>query len=92
MEPTPYTQTNRIGKRGAWIVPARLRRQYGLEEGSLVIAEPRPDGILIKPAAASSLLPASGTSGNPWNDWFGLMEQISATAKEISDARQEGQR
>lgn len=40
----------KVGKRGAIVVPARLRRRYGIEEGSLVIAEPREDGILIRPA------------------------------------------
>jgi len=34
------------------VVPARLRRKFGIEEGSLVIAEERPDGILIRPAVA----------------------------------------
>ena len=33
-------------------MPARLRRKFGIEEGSLVIAEEREDGILIRPAVA----------------------------------------
>ena len=33
-------------------MPARLRRRFGIEEGSLVIAEERPDGILLRPAVA----------------------------------------
>jgi AbrB family looped-hinge helix DNA binding protein len=44
--------TSRVGKRGTIVVPAVLRRQYGLEEGTLVIAEEREDGILLRPAAA----------------------------------------
>ena len=40
------------GKRGTIVVPARLRRKFGIEEGSLVIAEEREDGILIRPAMA----------------------------------------
>jgi AbrB family looped-hinge helix DNA binding protein len=40
----------KVGKRGAIIVPARLRKRFGIEEGSLVIAEEREDGILIRPA------------------------------------------
>ncbi len=42
----------RVGKRGAIIIPASLRRRYGLEEGSLVVAEARPEGILLRPAVA----------------------------------------
>jgi AbrB family looped-hinge helix DNA binding protein len=41
----------RMGKRGAIVVPAKLRRRFGIEEGTVVIAEEREDGILIRPAA-----------------------------------------
>ena len=34
------------------VVPAQMRRKFGIEEGSLVIAEERDDGILIRPAVA----------------------------------------
>jgi AbrB family looped-hinge helix DNA binding protein len=41
----------KVGKRGAVIVPAQLRKQFGIHEGSFVIAEARDEGILIRPAA-----------------------------------------
>ncbi len=40
----------KVGKRGTVVVPAKLRRQFGIEEGSLVTAEAHEDGILIRPA------------------------------------------
>jgi AbrB family looped-hinge helix DNA binding protein len=43
-------ESARVGKRGAIIVPAKLRKQFGIEEGSIVTAEARDDGILIRPA------------------------------------------
>lgn len=43
-------ESAKVGKRGAIIVPARLRRRFGIEEGSIVIAEEKGDGILIRPA------------------------------------------
>jgi len=43
-------ESARVGKRGAIIVPARLRQRFGIEEGSMVIAEEKDDGILIRPA------------------------------------------
>ena len=43
---------SKVGKRGAVIVPARLRRKFGIEQGKLVVAEERPEGILIRPAIA----------------------------------------
>jgi AbrB family looped-hinge helix DNA binding protein len=43
-------QSAKVGKRGAIIVPANLRKRFGIEEGSTVIAEEKDDGILIRPA------------------------------------------
>ncbi len=44
--------TSRMGKRGTIVVPAKLRERYGLDEGTLIIAEEREDGILLRPAIA----------------------------------------
>ena len=46
------SEASKVGKRGTVVIPARLRRQYGIEEGSLVIAEEHADGVLIRPAVA----------------------------------------
>src|SRR5579862_3268800 len=43
-------QSARVGKRGAIIVPANLRRRFGIEEGTIVTTEEKDDGILIRPA------------------------------------------
>jgi AbrB family looped-hinge helix DNA binding protein len=43
-------ESARVGKRGAIVVPARLRKRFGIEEGSIVIAEEKENGILIRPA------------------------------------------
>lgn len=40
----------RVGKRGTIILPADLRRRFGIEEGSVVLPEEREDGILLRPA------------------------------------------
>jgi len=40
----------KVGKRGTIIVPAKLRKRYGIEEGALVTTEPREDGVLIRRA------------------------------------------
>jgi len=45
-------ETSKIGRRGAVVIPAKLRRRFGLQEGTLVIAEERTDGILLRPAVA----------------------------------------
>jgi AbrB family looped-hinge helix DNA binding protein len=45
-------EVSKVGKRGAVVIPARFRQRFGIEDGSLVIAEERDDGILIRPAVA----------------------------------------
>ncbi|HKN01355.1 MAG TPA: AbrB/MazE/SpoVT family DNA-binding domain-containing protein [Candidatus Binataceae bacterium] len=40
----------RIGRRGTIVIPAKLRRRFGLEEGSFAVAEEREEGVLIRPA------------------------------------------
>jgi len=41
---------SKVGKRGTVVIPARLRKRFGLTEGSFVVAEEREEGILIRPA------------------------------------------
>ena len=42
----------RVGKRGTVVIPARLRRRFGIEEGTLVVFDEEPDGVLVRPAMA----------------------------------------
>jgi AbrB family looped-hinge helix DNA binding protein len=45
-------EVSRVGKRGVVVIPATLRKRFRIEEGSLVIAEEREDGILLRPSVA----------------------------------------
>jgi len=47
--------TMKIGRRGTVVIPADLRRKYGLEEGSLVIVEAQKEGVLLRPAVTFPL-------------------------------------
>ena len=44
------TETIRVGSRGTVVLPANIRRAYGLEDGATALVEEREDGILIRPA------------------------------------------
>ena len=44
------SESSKIGKRGTFVIPAKLRRIFGFQEGAEVIAEETPEGILIRPA------------------------------------------
>lgn len=45
-------ETAKVGKRGAVVIPAKLRRKFGIEEGTSVLVEEGPDGVVIRPAVA----------------------------------------
>ena len=45
------SEPTRVGKRGTIVLPARLRKQYGFEEGTMIIAEESEYGVLLRPAA-----------------------------------------
>jgi AbrB family looped-hinge helix DNA binding protein len=47
--------TTKVGKRGTVVIPAGLRRKYGFEEGSAVIAEARAEGVLLRPVVTLPL-------------------------------------
>ena len=49
------SEASKVGKRGTFVIPATLRRRFGLVEGSEVIAEETEDGILIRPAVTIAL-------------------------------------
>jgi AbrB family looped-hinge helix DNA binding protein len=44
------TTTIKMGKRGTIVLPAKLRKQFGLEDGSLLITEAKDGEIRIRPA------------------------------------------
>lgn len=46
------SETVTIGRRGQTVIPALLRKRFGIDEGSLVIFEESDEGILIRPAVA----------------------------------------
>jgi AbrB family looped-hinge helix DNA binding protein len=43
-------ETTKVGKRGTVVIPVGIRRKCGLEEGSLLVAEAREEGVLLRPA------------------------------------------
>jgi len=40
----------KVGKRGAVVIPAEMRRHHRLEEGAPVVIEDRPEGVLFRAA------------------------------------------
>ncbi len=48
-------QTATVGTKGTIVLPAKLRRRFGLEQGSLVVVEEREGGVLLRPALATPI-------------------------------------
>jgi AbrB family looped-hinge helix DNA binding protein len=44
-----------VGREGTVVLPDGLRKKYGLKEGSVLIAEERAEGILLRPDQAMEL-------------------------------------
>lgn len=43
----------KVGKRGAVVIPAEMRRHHRLEEGAPVVIEDRPEGVLFRAAPSA---------------------------------------
>jgi AbrB family looped-hinge helix DNA binding protein len=43
-------EASKVGKRGAVVIPAKLRKKYGFTEGSSILFEDGPGGVVIRPA------------------------------------------
>jgi AbrB family looped-hinge helix DNA binding protein len=44
------SEVTRMGKRGTVVIPAPLRKRYGLEEGREVLVVETAEGLLLRPA------------------------------------------
>lgn len=44
--------TTKVGRNGTLVIPAKLRRRFGLKEGGMVVLDETEDGITIRPAVA----------------------------------------
>jgi AbrB family looped-hinge helix DNA binding protein len=42
-------ETTKVGKRGTVVIPAALRKKYGFEEGSQLVVDALPEGVLLRP-------------------------------------------
>ena len=44
------SETSRVGRRGSVVIPVRMRRRLGIEEGDAVLLEEKDGAIMIRPA------------------------------------------
>lgn len=67
-------QTVTVTRRGQTTIPSRLRRKYGIEEGSVLEIEDTGRGILLKKARSSIEL--IGTGRRPQREIFDLLDKM----------------
>lgn len=46
-------ETTKVGRRGTVVLPAKMRRRLGLDEGALVVLEEQNGSIVVSPAVAT---------------------------------------
>ncbi len=67
-------QTVTVTRRGQTTIPSRLRRKYGIEEGSVLEIEDTGRGILLKKARSS--LELIGTGRRSQREIFDLLDKM----------------
>src|SRR5690348_821893 len=55
MSSTSKTDAVWFTTKGQVVIPARLRKQFQIEEGTKAMVEATPDGILLKPVTAVAI-------------------------------------
>lgn len=53
MEATPKTDAAWFTTKGQIVIPVWLRKQFQIEDGTKVVVEATPDGILLRPVTAA---------------------------------------
>ena len=48
-------QVGRMGKRGTVVIPSRMRKRYGLEEGTLLVLEAGIEGLTLRPVSGERI-------------------------------------
>jgi looped-hinge helix DNA binding domain, AbrB family len=55
MNVTEKTETTRFTTKGQVVIPLRLRKQFEIEDGTKVVVQATPEGILLKPVTSVTI-------------------------------------
>ena len=75
--------------RGQVVIPAWLRRQFHIEDGTKAVVQATPEGILLKPITAASIRRLRGLlkrkpGDEPFDRWWA---NYKAEEKELEEAK-----
>lgn len=71
------------------MIPAWLRRQFHIEDGTKAVVQATPEGILLKPMTAASIRRLRGLikrkpGGEPFDQWWA---KYKAEEKQLEEAK-----
>ena len=75
--------------RGQVVIPAWLRRQFHIEDGTKAVVQATPEGILLKPITAASIRRLRGlikrkAGDEPFDQWWA---KYKAEEKKLEEAK-----
>ena len=75
--------------RGQVVIPAWLRRQFHIEDGTRAVVQATPEGILLKPMTAASIRRLRGLikrkpGDEPFDQWWA---KYKAEEKKLEEAK-----
>ncbi len=68
MNMTEKAETARFTTKGQVVIPLRLRKQFEIEDGTKVVVQATPEGILLKPVTAALIKRGRGILKRKTND------------------------
>ena len=83
--------------KGQVVIPRRLRRDFGIEEGTRAIVQATPEGILLKPITRAHIQRLRGilkrkSGEKPFAQEWAAYKAEEKTLEEARDARLNGSR
>lgn len=89
MDATTKPESVCFSVKGQVVIPARLRKQFHIENGTRAIVEATPEGILLKPVTAALIKRGRGIAkrkpdDKPVSQWWA---EYKAGEKELEEAK-----
>ena len=81
--------------KGQVVIPARLRRQFHIQNGTKAVVEATPEGILLKPVTAALIRHGRGIAkrkpdDRPFTQWWAEHKSEEKALEEAKYARSTG--
>jgi len=97
MSATTKTDSVRFTTKGQIVIPAKLRRQFNIEEGTRAIVEATPEGILLKPVTKHAIARLRGIlrrkpGGKPLSEEWAEHQAAEKALEEGKYGRSSGSR